>query len=142
MLHTPIGPDESVSDNPPLEDRHIIDSTVADSRMQTIQSSSVTHPSTLSILRMTVTKTGFKSLYTGLSASVMRQMSYSLVRLGTYEKMKAHLSRDGPAPASHLFLAAMAAGALGGIAGNPAGECHAAHGMFSAKRTPIQIFSS
>ena len=141
MLHTPIGPHESVSDSSPLEDRYIIDSFV-DSRMQTIQSSSVTHPSTLSILRMTISKTGFKSLYTGLSASVMRQMSYSLVRLGTYEKMKAHLSRDGPAPASHLFLAAMAAGALGGIAGNPAGKCCAAHGVYPTKRTSIQIFSS
>ncbi|EJF58460.1 mitochondrial carrier [Dichomitus squalens] len=88
-------------------------------RMQTMQPSAA-HPSTLSILRMTVAETGFKSLYTGLSASLMRQMSYSLVRLGAYEKMKVHLSRDGPAPASHLFLAAMIAGGLGGIAGNPA----------------------
>ena len=80
------------------------------------------HPSTFSILRMTVTETGFRSLYTGLSASIMRQMTYSLVRLGAYEKMKAHLSKDGPAPASHLFLAAMIAGGLGGMAGNPAGR--------------------
>ena len=70
---------------------------------------------------MTVAETGFASLYTGLSAAIMRQMSYSLVRLGTYEQMKAELSKDGPAPASHLFIAAMAAGAVGGIAGNPAG---------------------
>lgn len=91
--------------------------------MQTIQSGSGTplRPSTLSILRMTVRETGFKSLYTGISASIMRQMSYSLVRLGAYEKMKASLSKDGPAPASHLFLAAMFAGGLGGIAGNPSG---------------------
>lgn len=91
-----------------------------DSRMQTIQSGS--RPSTLSIIRMTVVEAGFKSLYTGLSASIMRQMSYSLVRLGSYEKMKVHLSKDGQAPASHLFIAAMVAGGLGGIAGNPAGK--------------------
>ncbi|KAI0719116.1 mitochondrial carrier [Cerioporus squamosus] len=91
-------------------------------RMQTIHSTKggPVHPSTLSILRMTVTETGFRSLYTGLSASILRQMTYSLVRLGAYEKMKAHLSKDGPAPASHLFLAAMVAGGLGGMAGNPA----------------------
>ena len=71
---------------------------------------------------MTIAETGFSSLYTGLSASIMRQMTYSLVRLGAYEQMKAELSKDGPAPASHLFVAAMAAGALGGIAGNPAGK--------------------
>ncbi|KAI0735679.1 mitochondrial carrier [Earliella scabrosa] len=91
-------------------------------RMQTIHSASggPVHPSTLSILRTTITETGFRSLYTGLSASIMRQMTYSLVRLGAYEKMKAELSKDGPAPASHLFLAAMVAGGLGGMAGNPA----------------------
>ena len=71
---------------------------------------------------MTVAETGISSLYTGLSASIMRQMSYSLVRLGTYEQMKAELSKDGPAPASHLFIAAMVAGGIGGIAGNPAGK--------------------
>lgn len=94
--------------------------------MQTIHSvpGGPAHPSTLSILRMTVSETGFRSLYTGLSASIMRQMTYSLVRLGAYEKMKAELSKDGPAPASHLFIAAMVAGGLGGMAGNPAGETH------------------
>ncbi|KAH9927465.1 mitochondrial carrier, partial [Epithele typhae] len=78
------------------------------------------HPSTLSVLRMTIKESGFSSLYTGLSASVMRQMTYSLVRLGAYEQMKAQLSKDGPAPATHLFFAAMLAGAIGGFAGNPA----------------------
>ncbi|KAI8983353.1 dicarboxylic acid transporter [Trametes punicea] len=90
-------------------------------RMQTIHSASgPVHPSTLSVIRMTIRESGFKSLYTGLSASVLRQMTYSLVRLGTYEKMKASLSRDGPASGSQLLLAAMLAGALGGLAGNPA----------------------
>lgn len=93
------------------------------SRMQTIHpASGPVHPSTISILRMTIRESGFRSLYTGLSASVLRQMTYSLVRLGAYEKMKANLSKDGPAPGSHLLLAAMLAGALGGLAGNPAGK--------------------
>ncbi|KAH9891121.1 dicarboxylic acid transporter [Cubamyces lactineus] len=90
-------------------------------RMQTIHpTSGPVHPSTVSIIRMTVRETGLRSLYTGLSASVLRQMTYSLVRLGAYEKMKATLSKDGPAPGSHLLLAAMVSGALGGLAGNPA----------------------
>ncbi|KAI0757421.1 mitochondrial carrier [Daedaleopsis nitida] len=91
-------------------------------RMQTVHSTSgaPSRPSTFSILRTTISETGVKSLYTGLTASIMRQMTYSLVRLGTYEKMKAELSKDGQAPASHLFLAAMVAGGLGGMAGNPA----------------------
>ncbi|KAI0825231.1 dicarboxylic acid transporter [Trametes gibbosa] len=90
-------------------------------RMQTIDSEAgAIRPNTVSILGMTVRETGFRSLYTGLSASVLRQMTYSLVRLGAYEEMKVALSKDGPAPGSHLLVAAMFAGALGGLAGNPA----------------------
>ncbi|KAG6919554.1 hypothetical protein DXG01_004217 [Tephrocybe rancida] len=47
-------------------------------------------------------------------------MSYSLVRLGTYEELKARFSKDGPASTTRLILAAGLAGGLGGIAGNPA----------------------
>lgn len=90
--------------------------------MQTIPSSQgQVRPSTASVLRMTVAETGFRSLYTGLSASMLRQMSYSLVRLGSYEEMKARLARDGAPSSGTLLLAAMAAGGLGGLAGNPAG---------------------
>ncbi|KAG6892589.1 hypothetical protein C0992_013306 [Termitomyces sp. T32_za158] len=48
-------------------------------------------------------------------------MSYSLVRLGTYEELKARFSKDGPPSTTRLILAASLAGGLGGIAGNPAG---------------------
>lgn len=54
----------------------------------------------------------------------MRQMSYSLVRLGSYEKMKEYLSRDGRPSTIQLLLAASLAGGLGGVAGNPAGMSH------------------
>ncbi|KAG6837908.1 hypothetical protein H0H93_013061 [Arthromyces matolae] len=50
----------------------------------------------------------------------MRQMSYSLVRLGTYEELKARFSKDGPPSTARLILAASLAGGLGGVAGNPA----------------------
>lgn len=49
-------------------------------------------------------------------------MTYSLVRLGSYESLKAKLVQDGNASTTRLLLAAMAAGGLGGMAGNPAGE--------------------
>jgi len=78
-------------------------------------------PSTTAIIRSSIASSGLRSLYTGLSASIMRQMSYSLVRLGAYEKMKAQLSQDGKASTTRLLLAACAAGGLGGVAGNPAG---------------------
>ncbi|KAF5311781.1 hypothetical protein D9619_003119 [Psilocybe cf. subviscida] len=90
-------------------------------RMQTLDSNPGSkRPSTVSVIRSSISHAGFRSLYVGLSASLMRQMSYSLVRLGSYEKMKAQLSPDGKASTSKLLVAACVAGGLGGVAGNPA----------------------
>lgn len=91
-------------------------------RMQTLESASGSQrPSTISVFRSSISQSGFRSLYAGLTASLMRQMSYSLVRLGSYEKMKEYLSRDGRPATLQLLFAASLAGGLGGIAGNPAG---------------------
>ena len=49
----------------------------------------------LSVIRHSVAQSGIRSLYTGLSASLLRQMTYSLVRLGSYESMKSSLSENG-----------------------------------------------
>ncbi|KAI0961053.1 hypothetical protein AcV7_000259 [Taiwanofungus camphoratus] len=90
-------------------------------RMQTIHSVPGTkHPSTYSVIRATIAESGLKSLYTGLTASLLRQMTYSLVRLGSYENFKAEMSKDSLPSTGKLLLAAMLAGGLGGIAGNPA----------------------
>lgn len=92
------------------------------SRMQTLNViAGSKRPSTVSVMRTSISQSGLKSLYAGLSASLMRQMSYSMVRLGVYEKIKLHLSKDGPPSNINLLLAAIIAGGLGGIAGNPAG---------------------
>ncbi|KAH7914457.1 mitochondrial carrier domain-containing protein [Hygrophoropsis aurantiaca] len=88
-------------------------------RMQTL-GPSVQRPSMLAIMRTSVTESGIRSLYTGLTASLLRQMTYSLVRLGTYEEMKRRMSENGRPSSAKLLLAAGAAGGLGGIAGNPA----------------------
>lgn len=55
-------------------------------------------------------------LYNGISASVLRQLTYSTVRFGLYEELK---QRSGPDPGFPL-LVAMAAGSgfVGGLAGN------------------------
>lgn len=89
--------------------------------MQTLEAGSK-RPSTVSIVRASIVQSGFRSLYTGLTASLMRQMSYSLVRLGSYEEMKSRMSREGPPSTIRLILAASLAGGLGGVAGNPAGK--------------------
>lgn len=59
-------------------------------------------------------------MYTGLSASLLRQMTYTLVRLGSYEEMKRRMSENGKPSAGKLLLAAGVTGGLGGVAGNPA----------------------
>ncbi|KAF8588416.1 dicarboxylic acid transporter [Ramaria rubella] len=88
-------------------------------RMQTA-SSGAAGASTLKVLRDTIALTGVRSLYTGLSASVLRQMTYSLVRLGSYESIKSWISKGKQASTGQLLLAAGLAGGLGGVAGNPA----------------------
>jgi solute carrier family 25 (mitochondrial dicarboxylate transporter), member 10 len=95
------------------------------SRMQTtepINTPGLPRPSIVSVIRATVAESGIRSLYTGLTASVTRQMTYSLVRLGSYEEIKRRIAKDRSPTTGELLIAACIAGALGGIAGNPAGE--------------------
>ncbi|KII94404.1 hypothetical protein PLICRDRAFT_133110 [Plicaturopsis crispa FD-325 SS-3] len=90
-------------------------------RMQTVQHPGGGQPSTYSVIRSSISQLGFRSIYAGLTASLLRQMSYSLVRLGSYEEMKRWMNESGAPPSTaHLLLAAGFAGGLGGIAGNPA----------------------
>ncbi|KAH9005893.1 dicarboxylic acid transporter [Lactarius hatsudake] len=105
-------------------------------RMQTLKPVPEAKPiSAVTILRGTIAKSGVRSLYTGVTASILRQMTYSLVRLGSYEKMKLSLSREGRANSWRLLLAAMVAGGLGGVAGNPAGTHSTYVGLKWLQRT-------
>lgn len=92
--------------------------------MQTLanQFSGSKPPSTLRVIRIAIADAGIRSLYTGLSASLLRQMSYSLIRLGSYDEIKSRLAGDGVPSTGQLLFAAGLAGGLGGIAGNPAGK--------------------
>lgn len=70
-------------------------------------------------------RSGFvNGVYPGLSASIFRQMTYSLTRFGVYDALKEQFSK-GLAPGEtlppwKLAIAASIAGGLGGVAGNPA----------------------
>jgi dicarboxylate transporter 10 len=59
---------------------------------------------------------GFLGLYSGITASLLRQLTYSTVRFGIYEEMKQRSSPD----ASFSLLCTMAAvsGFAGGVVGN------------------------
>ncbi|NXQ31884.1 DIC protein, partial [Alaudala cheleensis] len=65
---------------------------------------------------------GFLALYNGLSASLCRQMTYSLTRFGIYETAKNHLSqgKQGPPPFYQKVLLAAVGGFTGGFVGTPA----------------------
>ncbi|KAJ7151531.1 mitochondrial carrier [Mycena filopes] len=90
-------------------------------RMQTIETAPGSKkPSIFTVLRTSIQHSGIRSVYTGLTASWMRQMSYSLVRIGVYEDIKSRLSKNGPPSTLGLIAAASFAGGLGGIVGNPA----------------------
>ncbi|KAJ8653347.1 hypothetical protein O0I10_010998 [Lichtheimia ornata] len=56
-------------------------------------------------------------LYAGLSASILRQATYSTVRFGVYERLKQ--STSSSPSIWQLLLCSSAAGALGGACGNP-----------------------
>lgn len=69
---------------------------------------------------------GLLGLYSGLSASLLRQLTYSTVRFGVYEDLKVRFApertRDNPTgkPSMvNLIAQSSIAGFLGGIAGNP-----------------------
>jgi dicarboxylate transporter 10 len=70
-----------------------------------------------------------KGLYRGLSASLLRQMTYSTTRFAVYERLKRRVlaSRPPPEAGKHQSMGfllnascAILAGAMGGLAGTPA----------------------
>jgi len=65
---------------------------------------------------------GVLKIYQGLSASLLRQGTYSTARFGVYEYLKESMSKDPkkPPPVSVLLPLSMLAGFVGGIVGNPA----------------------
>ncbi|XP_076243443.1 dicarboxylate carrier 1 isoform X2 [Calliopsis andreniformis] len=66
-------------------------------------------------------KNGFTALYNGLSASLLRQLTYSTTRFGAYEVGKQTFEASGHSLLFHekLLLAGLS-GAAGGVLGTPA----------------------
>lgn len=124
-LHASSGPHESVRPHLYIVSVPITYPSIC-SRMQTlgpIKGDPSKRFGTFAVIRYSIAKEGVRSLYTGLSASLLRQMTYSLVRIGIYEEMKRRMVNKGQTPSTgKLLLAAGVAGGLGGLAGNPAGE--------------------
>jgi dicarboxylate transporter 10 len=68
-----------------------------------------------------VRTTGPRGLYDGLTASLLRQMTYSTVRFGVYEDLKRRFTPEGQKPGLPLLIGLSSfSGLLGGLAGNAA----------------------
>jgi dicarboxylate transporter 10 len=60
-------------------------------------------------------------LYRGLSASLLRQITYSTTRFGVYEELKQDFTTQSSSPSFPTLIAmASTSGFVGGIVGNPA----------------------
>lgn len=75
---------------------------------------------------------GFLGLYSGLSASLLRQITYSTTRFGIYEELKTRMTkRNNGKPPSFPVLVAMSctSGFIGGISGNAGEVCPKYRGL-------------
>uniref|UniRef100_A0A0A9Z660 Mitochondrial dicarboxylate carrier n=1 Tax=Lygus hesperus TaxID=30085 RepID=A0A0A9Z660_LYGHE len=75
-----------------------------------------------SVLKLTtniIKNDGLFSLYNGISASLLRQLTYSTARFGIYEVVKGMDTNPNP-PFWKAVVTAGAAGAAGGVVGTPA----------------------
>ncbi|KAJ6220883.1 hypothetical protein RDWZM_006695 [Blomia tropicalis] len=77
-------------------------------------------PTLLSTTSKIISNDGFLSLYNGLTASLLRQLTYSTTRFGIYEVAKQQLSSDGNVPFYQRVILAGISGAAGGVVGSPA----------------------
>lgn len=75
----------------------------------------------ISSIKRTVHNFGIRGLYDGLTGTLLRQMTYSLMRFAVYEDMKVRIHTDpGPPPAWKMAAAGSIAGGIAGVLGNPA----------------------
>lgn len=86
-----------------------------------LQTASTPGQGLASMVYQIITKEGFFKIYSGLSASLLRQATYSTARFGIYEYLKESYTEKykRTAPTSVLLPMSMLAGALGGLVGNP-----------------------
>uniref|UniRef100_A0AC35U499 Mitochondrial 2-oxoglutarate/malate carrier protein n=1 Tax=Rhabditophanes sp. KR3021 TaxID=114890 RepID=A0AC35U499_9BILA len=77
------------------------------------------YSSTLTAIKTIVGNEGVTTLYTGLSAGLARQASYTTTRLGVYTWLFEKVSQNGAPSFAMKAALGMTAGAVGSIVGNP-----------------------
>ncbi|KAJ2697146.1 hypothetical protein FB645_005998 [Coemansia sp. IMI 203386] len=87
-------------------------------RLQTVKGA---NKSASHVIRNIYVHEGLVGFYNGISAAVLRQMTYSMARFTTYDIMKKQLANeDGSLPFYRTAVAGVVAGAVGGVCGTPA----------------------
>lgn len=89
-------------------------------RMQLIGADGGKRVSSLSVIKQVVSKEGYFALYSGLSAGLLRQASYTTVRMGVYNSLTEKFSSQGKTPFLVQLSSGLAAGATGAFVGTPA----------------------
>jgi len=94
-------------------------------RMQVTKTGTGPRPSSVSVLLGVVRNEGLATLYTGLSAGLLRQATYTTTRLGIYTWLFEKFSSPDGSPPSFFMKAGlgMTAGATGAFVGTPAEVC-------------------
>ena len=82
-----------------------------------------TKVSTWKVARTVIQREGFTGLYSGLSAAVFRQMTYSTTRFGVYQSLLESAGGSANVTFGHRLLFGVIAGSVGALVGNPAEVC-------------------
>lgn len=89
-------------------------------RMQLMGSDGGKRATSLGVMKAVIKTEGPTALYTGLSAGLLRQASYTTVRMGVYNSLVERFSVNGKTSFVVQLLSGLAAGAGGAFCGTPA----------------------
>ncbi|KAK6197969.1 mitochondrial carrier domain-containing protein [Scheffersomyces amazonensis] len=87
-----------------------------------LQTAATPGQSLVSMVYQIITKEGFFKIYSGLTASLLRQATYSTTRFGVYEFLKesyVEKTQNSKPSTAVLLPMSMVSGAMGGLVGNP-----------------------
>ncbi|GAV53492.1 hypothetical protein ZYGR_0AI07760 [Zygosaccharomyces rouxii] len=86
-----------------------------------LQTAPLPKPTIFQMVKKILTNEGIIGLYSGLSASILRQCTYTMARFGFYEFVKNNfIPADQLTNTTILLPVSMLSGAIGGFVGNPA----------------------
>lgn len=86
-----------------------------------LQTAALPKPSLFQMAGSILKSDGIPGIYSGLSAGLLRQATYSLTRFGMYEYLKENVvPADKQSSMAYLLPISMVSGGIGGIVGNPA----------------------